>query len=87
MAGVSGTRPVAFPSSGTVRRLNIAASALTAAAIGLQAAVKIAQQTGKSKAERAGLEGAVRLTLAVVVARAVPALLSEVRTISRELRR
>jgi len=87
MADVSETRPIAYPSSETVRRLSILASALTAAAIAAQAAAKIAQQLSKSKAERAGLEGAVRLTIATTLARAVPSLLSEVRTISRELRR
>jgi len=78
---------MAYPSSETVRRLSILASALTAAAIAAQAAAKIAQQMSKSKAERAGLEGAVRLIIVTTLARAVPSLLSEVRTISRELRR
>jgi hypothetical protein len=87
MADVSETRPMAYPSSETVRRLSILASALTAAAIAAQAAAKIAQQMSKSKAERAGLEGAVRLIIVTTLARAVPSLLSEVRTISRELRR
>jgi hypothetical protein len=87
MADVSETRPVKYPSSQTVQWLNIAASALTAAAIAAQAAVKVVQQTSKSRAERAGLEGAVRLTIAATLARAVPSILSEVRTISRELRR
>ena len=87
MADVSETRPIAYPSSETVRRLSILASALTAAAIAAQAAAKIAQQMSKSKAERAGLEGAVRLIIVTTLARAVASLLSEVRTISRELRR
>ena len=47
----------------------------------------IAQQLGKSKSERAGLEGAIRLTIAATLARAVPSVWSEIRTISRELRR
>ena len=87
MADVSETRPIAYPSSETVRRLSILASALTAAAIAAQAAAKIAQQMSKSKAERAGLEGAIRLTILATLARAVPSILSEIRTISRELQR
>jgi uncharacterized protein YybS (DUF2232 family) len=87
MADVSETRPVTFPSSEMVRRLSIVASALSAAAIGMQAAVKVAQQAGKSKQERAGLETAVRLTIVATLARAIPAILGEIRTISRELRR
>ena len=87
MADVSETQPVENPSSETVRRLSILASALTAAAIAAEAAAKIAQQMSKSKAERAGLEGAVRLMIMTTLARTVPSLLSEVRTISRQLRR
>ncbi len=87
MADVSETRPVKYPSSNAVRTLSIIAAGLSAAAIAAQAAVGIAQQLGKSKPERAGLEGAIRLTIAATLARAVPSVLSEVRTISRELRR
>jgi pyruvate/2-oxoglutarate dehydrogenase complex dihydrolipoamide acyltransferase (E2) component len=70
-----------------VRKLSIAASALTAAAVTAQAVVAVAQQLGKSREERAGLEGAVRLTVAATVAKALPAILTEVRTLGRELRR
>jgi hypothetical protein len=87
MADVSETRPIDYAGSETVRWLSILASALTAAAIAAQAAAKIAQQMSKSKAERAGLEGAVRLMIVTTLARTLPSLLSEVRTISRELRR
>ncbi len=87
MADVANSQPVKYPSSTLVRRLSLAASVLTAGAIASQAAVKILQQTGKSKAERAGLEGAVGLTMAVTLARAVPSLLSEIRNISRQLQR
>ena len=87
MADASETRPVADPGSEIVRWLSILASALTAAAIAAEAAAKIAQQMSKSKAERAGLEGAVRLMIMTTLARTVPSLLSEVRTISRQLRR
>jgi hypothetical protein len=87
MADGSKTRPIAYPSSEIVRWLRILASALTAAAIAAEAAAKIAQQMSKSKAERAGLEGAVRLTIMTTLARTVPSLLSEVRAINRQLRR
>jgi hypothetical protein len=87
MADVSKTRPIADPNSEIVRWLSILASALTAAAIAAEAAAKIAQQMSRSKAERAGLEGAVRLMIMTTLARTVPSLLSEVRTISRQLRR
>jgi len=87
MAAIRETKPVEFPSSQLVRRLNIAAGILTAAAIAAQAGVEILQQTSKSKAEKAGLETAVRLDIAVTLARAVPSLLSQIRTISTELRR
>lgn len=87
MAAVNETRPVKYPSKEFVSKLSIVASGLTAAAIATQAAVAVAQQLGKSKAERAGIEGAVRLTIAAAIAKAVPSILSEIRTISRELQR
>jgi hypothetical protein len=87
MAGVSEIKPLKFPSSQMVRRLNIAAAVLTAAAIAAQAGVEVLQQTSKSKTEKAGLESAVRLSIAVTLAKAVPSLLSQIRTISTELRR
>jgi hypothetical protein len=86
MAAVRETKPLAFPSSTMVHRLHIAAGVLTAAAIAAQAAVDILQQTSKSKAEKAGLESAIRLDIAVTLARAVPSVLSQIRTVSTELR-
>lgn len=87
MAGISETKPVKYPSTDTVRKLSILASGLTAAAIATQTAVTVAQQMGKTKVERAGIEGAVRMSIAVALAKAVPSILSEIRTISRELQR
>ncbi len=84
---VKETTPVRYPSAEAPRLLNVVASALSAAAIAAQAAVAISQQMGKSKREKAGLEGAIRLTLAVTLARAIPSVLSEIRTINRELQR
>jgi len=81
------TTPVSYPSGEAPRMLNVVASALSAAAIVAQAAVAISQQMGKSKREKAGLEGAIRMTLAVTLARAIPSVLSEIRTINRELQR
>jgi len=81
------TGPVVYPSAGGVRMLSIVAAAASAVAIAAQAVVAISQQTGKSKREKAGLEGAVRLTIAVTLARAIPSVLSEIRTIRREMQR
>jgi len=68
---VKETTPVRYPSAEAPRMLNVA----------------ISQQMGKSKREKSGLEGAIRLTLAVTLARAIPSVLSEIRTINRELQR
>jgi len=81
------TGPVVYPSASRVRTLSIVAAAASAVAIAAQAIVSISQQTGKSKREKAGLEGAVRLTIAVTLARAIPSILSEIRTIRREMQR
>lgn len=81
------TGPVVYPSSGRVRTLSIVAAAASAVAIAAQTIVSISQQTGKSRREKAGLEGAVRLTIAVTLARAIPSILSEIRTIRREMQR
>ncbi len=81
------TGPVVYPSANRVRTLSIVAAAASAVAIAAQAIVAISQQTGKSKREKAGLEGAVRLTIAVTLARAIPSVLSEIRTIRREMQR
>lgn len=87
MANVPETKPVKYPSADLVRKLSIAASALSAAAIAAQAAVTVAQQLSKSKRERSGLEGAIRLTVAATLAKALPSILKEVRTVSQELGR
>ena len=79
--------PVRYPSSSLVSTLSIVAAALSAATIAAQAAVAILQQTQKTKREKAGLEGAIRMTLAVTLAKSVPGILNEIRTINRELQR
>ena len=87
MADVHPTRPASYPANRLVRILTIAASGLSAAAMTAQVAVKIVQVGSKSKQERAGIEGAVKLTLAVTVVKAFPAVLKEIRTLSKELRK
>lgn len=87
LAKVDEAPPVKYPSGNAPRLLNVAAAGLSAAAIVAQALVAITQQTSKSKTEKAGIETAVRLTILATLARAVPSVLSEVRTISRELQR
>jgi len=79
------TEPVVYPGANRVRVLSIVAAA--ASAIAAQAVVAISQQTSKSKREKAGLEGAIRMTIAVTLAKAVPSLLGEIRTIRREMQR
>jgi len=81
------TEPVVYPGANRVRVLSIVAAVASAIAIAAQATVAISQQTSKSKREKAGLEGAIRMTIAVTVAKAVPSILSEIRTIRREMQR
>lgn len=81
------TAPVEFPSSPLVRRLNTLAVLLTITLIIVQTLVAISQQMTKSKGEKAGLEGAMLLTVAGIVARNVPNLLREVRALREQLDR
>ena len=85
MASVGNTRMFKYPSTSLVRKMSIAAAALSAAAVAAQAAAAVAQQLGKTDREKSGLEGAVRMTIALTLAKAVPTLLKEIRTISEEM--
>ena len=85
MASVGNTRTFKYPSTSFVRKLSIAAAALSAAAVAAEAAAVVAQQLGKSDREKSGLEGAVRMTIALTLAKAMPTLLKEIRTISEQM--
>jgi hypothetical protein len=53
--------------------------------VAAEAAAVVAQQLGKTAREKSGLEGAVRMTIALTLAKAMPTLLKEIRTISEQM--
>jgi hypothetical protein len=80
-----GQGEIQYPSSGLVKYLNIVAAGLGIASIALDAVVPIAQQLGKRKQARAGLESAIRMTILLTLIRTVPRLFGQVRKLRAQL--
>lgn len=80
-----GAGEIEYPSSSLVKYLNIAAAALGIASTVLDAAVPIAQQVGKKKQARSGLERAMAMTVLFILIRTVPRLFRETRKLRAQL--
>jgi hypothetical protein len=80
-----GAGAVQYPSSSLVKYLNITAAALGIVSVVLDAAVPIAQQMGKKKQARAGLERAIYMTVLFTLIRTVPRLFRETRKLRAQL--
>lgn len=80
-----GQGEIKYPSSALVKYLNVVAAVLGIISIVLDAVVPIAQQLGKRKQAKAGLESAIRVTLLLTVIRTVPRLFREVRKLRAQL--
>jgi hypothetical protein len=65
--------------------LNLAAASVTVVSVLLDAAVPVAQQLGKNKQAKAGLERAISVTILFTLARTVPRLIGAVRTFRTQL--
>ena len=76
---------IQYPSSSVVKYLNLAAASVTVISVILDAAVPVAQQLGKNKQAKAGLEGAINLTILLTLVRTVPRLFGAVRTFRAQL--
>lgn len=76
---------IQYPSSQLVKYLKIAAAAVTVASVALDVAVPIAQQLGKKKPAKEGLENAIRMTVFLTIIRGVPRLFGAVRTLRAQL--
>jgi hypothetical protein len=76
---------IQYPSSALVKNLNILAAALGIASIVLDAAVPIAQQIGKKKEAKEGLERAISTVLLLAVIRTVPRLIRETRKLRAQM--
>jgi hypothetical protein len=68
-----------------VKYLNLAAASVTVVSVILDAAVPVAQQLGKNKQAKAGIEGAINLTILFTLVRTVPRLIGAVRTFRAQL--
>jgi hypothetical protein len=80
-----GAGEIQYPSSPLVKYLNITAAALGIVSVVLDAAVPIAQQMGKKKEARAGLERAIAMTLLFTLIRTVPRLFRETRKLRAQM--
>lgn len=80
-----GQGEIQYPSSSLVKYLNIVAAGLGIASTVLDAMVPIAQQLGKRKQAKQGLETAIRMTILFTIVRTVPRLFREVRKLRAQL--
>jgi hypothetical protein len=76
---------IQYPSSSLVKYLNILAALLGIISIVLDAVVPVAQQVGKQKQAKSGLERAITLTILLTVIRTVPRLIREVRKLRAQV--
>ena len=84
MAG-NGKGEIQYPSSSLVKYLNIAAAVLGIVSIVLDAVVPVAQQIGKKKPARSGLEQAITMTIFFTAIRTIPRMVREVRKLQAQL--
>jgi hypothetical protein len=85
MVAEKGAGEIQYPSSSLVKYLNITAAALGIISIVLDAAVPIAQQVGKKKQARDGLERAIAMTVLFALIRTVPRLFRETRKLRAQM--
>jgi uncharacterized membrane protein YjfL (UPF0719 family) len=82
---MAGDKQIEYPSSTLVKYLKVAAAAMSVAGVLLDVAVPIAQQIGKKKPAKEGLEGAIRLSVVLALVRGIPRLVGAVRTLRGQL--
>jgi uncharacterized membrane protein YvlD (DUF360 family) len=76
---------IQYPSSPVVKYLNITAAVLGIISVVIDALVPIAQQVGKKREAREGLERAINMTILLTVIRTVPRLVGQVRKLQAQL--
>jgi hypothetical protein len=81
-----GDGEIQYPSSNLVKYLNILAATLGIISIVLDAVVPVAQQVGKKKQAKEGLERAITMTLFFTAIRTVPRVIREVRKLRAQMR-
>jgi hypothetical protein len=81
-----GDGEIQYPSSNLVKYLNILAATLGIISIVLDAVVPVAQQVGKKRQAKEGLERAITMTLFYTTIRTVPRVIREVRKLRAQMR-
>ena len=76
---------IQYPSSKLVKNLNVLAAGLGIASIVLDAVVPVAQQIGKKKQAKDGLERAISMMIFFTAIRTVPRLIREVRKLRAQI--
>lgn len=84
MAG-KGSGEIQHPSSNLVKYLNVLAAGIGIVALVLDAAVPVAQQLGKRKEAKEGLERAINMTILLALIRTVPQLFRQIRKLQAQL--
>jgi hypothetical protein len=80
-----GQGEIQYPSSSLVKYLNILAAVLGIVSTVLDGVVPLAQQVGKKKQAKAGLESAIRMTVLFTIIRTVPRLFRDIRKLRAQL--
>jgi len=80
-----GSGEIEYPSSKLVKYLGVAAAALGIASAVLDVVTPIAQQLGKNKKAKAGLERAISVTVLFTLVKAAPRLAGQVRKLRSQL--
>jgi hypothetical protein len=80
-----GDGEIQHPSSKFVKYLNVLAATLGIISIVLDAAVPVAQQVGKKKQAKEGLERAIAIAIFLTAIRTIPRLIREVRRLRAQI--
>ena len=80
-----GDGEVQYPSSALVKYLGVAAAALGVASAVLDLALPVAQQLGKNKQAKAGLERAISLSLVLTLVRTAPRVVRQMRKLQAQM--
>ena len=80
-----GSGEIEYPSSKLVKYLGVAAAALGIASAVLDVVTPIAQQLGKNKKAKSGLERAISVTVLFTLVKAAPRLAGQVRKLRSQL--
>jgi hypothetical protein len=82
---LAGSKQIEYPSSALVQYLKVASAAIGIIGVLLDVAVPIAQQLGKKKPAKEGLEGPIRMSVLLALVRGVPRMIGAVRTLRAQL--